>query len=296
MARQRWTKERVLDEIQRLYKTTGRINTHHVQNVRKDLNMAAHRHCGGWKKAVIAAGLDYERIRIGRRWTKESILNGIKDRLGRGLAVNSQAVAKSDSALLQAGQDHFKDGWREALSILGINADDLDPRRIWTKKRIIREIRRIVLSGEPANLYHLIQTGRAGFIRCSAKQFGSYKKAVRAAGFNYAKIQARRMNYWTKKRIVREIRRLEKIGQRLDRTTMGSNNEFVNLMNAAQRLFGSWSKAVYAAEIDYMQHSRVWSAKAWLNKLSSDDVQRIRAKSAELVMRKTKLIHERRKE
>ena len=50
-------------------------------------------------------------------------------------------------------------------------------------------------------------------------------------------------------------------------------NDFYEL---AQEYFGGWSKAVYAAGINYLSHCRNWSTKAWLKSLTSEDVDKIR--------------------
>jgi hypothetical protein len=91
---------------------------------------------------------------------------------------------------------------------------------------------------------------------------------VRAAGIDYQKVQKNRYNWWTKKRIVTEIRELNRQGVSLSGGSIFKSHQ--NLAHGAMRKFGSWGQAVEAAGISYRKHLKTWSTKFWLRTMSDD--------------------------
>ena len=75
-----------------------------------------------WKlggDGVIAAGLDYEAIRLRKlRWSRGDILSGIKSRLERGLPLNVWAVRFQDPRLLGAAEKAYGN-WQKAVEAAG---------------------------------------------------------------------------------------------------------------------------------------------------------------------------------
>lgn len=71
---------------------------------------AAHRHFGGWDAAVKAAGGESGP----RKWTRQRVLDRIREDRARGLKVNAVAVHKRDVNLYQAGRRRFGT-WAAAL-------------------------------------------------------------------------------------------------------------------------------------------------------------------------------------
>ena len=80
------------------------------------------------------------------------------------------------------------------------------------------------------------------------KYFGSWKNALETCGINYD--TARNSNNWSREKIVEKIRELVNDGQSLRPSDLRGNKS-VRLMSAASYHFGSWSKAVSHAGIDY---------------------------------------------
>ena len=87
-------------------------------------------------------------------------------------------------------------------------------------------------------------TDYAALVGAASVYFGSWRKAVEAAGYDYARIK--RQKEWSKPEIVREIKRMNKEGINLS-TTIPVRAKYRNLHAAAIRYFGAWAAAMKAA-------------------------------------------------
>ena len=109
-----WDGEKVKKCIRKRIREGKKINAGAVQRDDGGLVMAANRIFGTWEKAVEAAGIDYEKHRINRRWNKDVVVETIKDRMRQGKAINRWAVQLDDTRLFNAAERHFG-SWPEAV-------------------------------------------------------------------------------------------------------------------------------------------------------------------------------------
>lgn len=283
-----WTKEKVRDEILGLHKATGKINSNFAQVHYRNLYGAVVRLFGSWQKAVEAAGFNYADVRIRnpfRKWSRKAIVAEIKRRQKRGLALNAREVCKDDYALYKAAKRYFgRGGWDKALRKIGLSSYSLYANRIWTKPKVVAAIQGLYTEGSPLYAYYLQRNGHASLVTGGVKVFGSWHKAIEAAGYKYEDIRAVRQGYWTHATVIKEIKRLEKLGVRL--SSKATQKTRGDLFGSAIIHFGSWSQAVEAAGINYRKHALVWSTKAWLRKLSEAEVKDIIQKSKTLVKKR----------
>lgn len=109
----------------------------------------------------------------------------------------------------------------------------------WTRERVIREILARESTGQK-----LSNSRRNGvdskLYQAGSRVFGSWRNALLAAGISPAWV--RLTDRWPPEKIVATIRSLAQKGR--------LNQRHDNLLKAAQRRFGSWTKAVAAAGID----------------------------------------------
>jgi hypothetical protein len=84
---------------------------------------AAHRHFGGWDEAMKAAGGDAR----ARKWTRQRVLDRIREDRARGLKLNAVAVHRRDTNLYQAGRRRFGT-WAAALEAATGEADPIVDR------------------------------------------------------------------------------------------------------------------------------------------------------------------------
>jgi hypothetical protein len=124
-------------------------------------------------------------------------------------------------------------------------------RTSWTRERIIRHILEREAQGRP------LTTGGKGFdhrLYCAARRnFGSWRNALLAAGIAPERVLV--SERWSPARILTKIRHISR--RRRPLTTDQMERRYCNLVSAARRHFGSWSKAVLAAGVDPSRLQRV---------------------------------------
>jgi len=120
-----WTVDNVIGEIQQLNAAGADLVSTVVCRENRQLFRAGVARFGTWEKAVRAAGIDYDRYRKIRRWSKEKVIESLQERMKRGEKVTANAVNEEDSGLCSAVYDHF-DSWDEAVRAAGDNLDFKD--------------------------------------------------------------------------------------------------------------------------------------------------------------------------
>lgn len=135
--------------------------------------------------------------------------------------------------------------------------------RIWTKDKVIEEIIRRHRKKLPLDGASLRNNGDCKLLSGGTYVFGSWKKAIKAAGLDYNSITYAKIDYWNKKRIIAEIRGFARTGVRLASKFVQTYHG--DLYSAALDCFGLWGKAVEAAGLDYdsirEKRKNYWNAK-----------------------------------
>jgi hypothetical protein len=101
-------------------------------------------------------------------------------------------------------------------------------------------------AGERLNV-SAAEKSHGGLVGAASVYFGSWRLAIKAAGFDYAKIK--RQKEWSKAEIASEIKRMKATGLELG-TTIPVRKRYRTLHAAAVRYFGSWAAAMKAAKLE----------------------------------------------
>lgn len=287
--RHSWSRLVICATIQQLHQNKVPLNSYYIQRNETALYGAVLKYYGSWGQAVRAAGFSYDDLRKRkkfRNWSKAEITCSIKRRVRSSLSVNGSAVCKEDYALYCAARRYYHgDSWEKALYAAGINPKSLvDPRRVWTKERVVREIQELHAKGSPLYGKYLVGSGNEKLVAGGKKVFGSWRNAVKATHFDYEEVRAMKKDWWTKKRVIAGIRKLERQHIRLSSKAMHHSRG--DLFAAAVKFFGSWSEAVTAAGIDYQRHAKTWSSKAWLRSLNREVTTNIGHRLDNLTLRR----------
>ncbi|MEK7640130.1 MAG: hypothetical protein AAB424_03275 [Patescibacteria group bacterium] len=127
----------------------------------------------------------------------------------------------------------------------------------WSRERVLSEIKRRHRKEWRLNLQYVQQNCRSLYYQ-AVKHFANWRTAVTASGFNYDEIrQYKASSTWTRNVIIVEI-------QKRHSQVLAINSREICLHHsalycAACSRFGSWKKAVQAADIDYAKISmRTW--------------------------------------
>lgn len=232
---QKWSRARVLEQI--LARQQQGLALTKTWQQDRALHAAATRCFGGWQAALAAANLQRTQ-RPRRLWTRERILEEIRnwERQGRPL----QAIYKLNPTLNSAAQRHFG-GWYKAIQAAGV---DVETPRTWNRKRLIAAIQDRHAPGLSTTS---TATDDHAFRAAVYKYFDSWTELRQAAGIPHPPRRE-----WTRALILQEIA----AWHNLDRPRDDSSEYRCSLRYHAIRHFGSWQAALGAAGVE---SQRRWS-------------------------------------
>ncbi len=115
------------------------LNSYYYATTYPDVYAAAEREFGSWKDAIEACGLDYDKIRKYKSWSRQAVIAEIKRAYEEGEPVNSQHVQNNNKALYMAAVKRFR-SWGQAVKLAGIDYDKIRLRRSMTKAQVKKEI------------------------------------------------------------------------------------------------------------------------------------------------------------
>ena len=176
------------------------------------------------------------------KWTREQIIRAILRRESAGLPLALGGKEAVESALYSAASRVFG-SWRNAVMAAGIPPERAKTKDEWPPSRILSTIRSLARRKRPLRVGEL-KRRYGSLVQAARRHFGSWSKAVVAAGVDPAKL--RRVSPWTKERIIEAI-----LTRALNNEPLGSRTVRPrSLAEAGARLFGSWESAMAAAGID----------------------------------------------
>jgi hypothetical protein len=127
---------------------------------------------------------------------------------------------------------------------------------IWTKPRIVEELRRLHAAGIDLS-YNALAKRKQSRVSAAAYHFGSYRHAVQKADIPYD--QVLRRPRWSKQTIIAEIKKARRAGIELHWSAVSQRRDELGKAAFASlqpRLFGQWHRALHAAGLDADQISQ----------------------------------------
>ncbi len=254
MAGNRWTAEKIIAEIRRLYEQGVDLSPTGIRKTHSALFSSARSksHFGSWRAAIKKAGLDYSKIKRGEQvWSKEKIIRELVSAYERGEDLLSADFKQRHKKLYSAAcAKRYFGSWRKAIEAAGLDYQKIRGQHFWSKEKIIQTIRELKRQGHPLN-WSAINKDCPSLYRAARRKenFGSWKKALRAAGVDVALPAGGKQ--WTTKRIIEEIRRLHRMGEDLSQKAVMRKHGALLAAAKSVRYFGTWRAAVEAAGIDY---------------------------------------------
>ena len=139
-----------------------------------------------------------------RKWSKKKIVQEIKRLKRSGVDLSASAMSSSHIALFSAASsaNYFK-SWRAAVKAAGINYDRIldkgkksrkEKLTLWDAKRVLAEIKK----SSPQTLLKIYRTNLALY-SAGRREFGSWERALKAAGFRLKKSGRKNSNLIVKK-------------------------------------------------------------------------------------------------
>ena len=136
-------------------------------------------------------------------------------------------------------------GMSAARDALGL-ARPLPPRQLWSRKRVLDEIRALARAGRHLSMSALRDAGRHDLLIAARKYAGGWTRARQLAGVRFRRQRSQTTAAWDAAAVIAEIDHRRSTGHELAVTKVPRA-----LVSAAQRTFGSWRAAIEAAGIDY---------------------------------------------
>ncbi len=180
-----------------------------------------------------------------KRWSKEEVLRLIHELHARGVPLNSGYIARNYPALAYAGRRYIG-SWEKAVTEAGYDYSQIRRKNFWDRQRVVERIRELHRAGASLNV-SAAEREHGGLVGAASAYFGSWRKAISAAGLDYSQIK--RQRDWSRAAVIREIRRVRRTGLNLA-TTIPVRAKYRILHAAAVRYFGSWAAAMKAAGLE----------------------------------------------
>src|SRR5688500_16216996 len=195
-----------------------------------------------------------------RIWDKDRILNTLRALYREGKDISYNRLAKKMQSLVSAAAYHFG-SYRRAVERAGIDYAEVSRRPRWTKPLIIKLIKQAYRKNIDLHWSAVTRRrddlGRAAFASLQPRLFGSWDRALHAAGLDADQIS--RYRKWDRSTIVAELK--ERAADNDSLNSGALQREDPGMHAAAVRHFGSYDQALKAAGLDpaRLRQRRRWT-------------------------------------
>jgi hypothetical protein len=242
-----WDKPRIIKALRSLHTAGKDLSYNRLSAKMQSLVSAAAYHFGSYRKAVEKAGIDYAEVTRRPRWTKLAIIKLIKQARRKDEDLSWSSVTRRRDELGKAAfaslQKRLFGSWERALAAAGLDSDDVSRYRKWDRQTIAFDLKERFRDGEALNS-GAIQQEDPGMHAAAVRHFGSYDKALKAAGLNPNALRQRRR--WTREQIITELKKFRR--KHLDLSDSALRSQAPALYGAALRLFKTLAAARAAVQ------------------------------------------------
>ena len=243
-----WDKPTILAALKKLHKAGAELSYNALAKRQQSLVSAAAYHFGSYRAAVEKAGVDYAEVVRRPRWTRAGIVKLIKEGRKGGKELHWSAITKRRDELGKAAfaslQPRLFGSWDKALHAAGLDADDINRYRKWSKETVVSELKARGRDAEPLNS-GAVQRDAPGLHAAAVRHFAGYDQALRAAKLDPDKVRQRKV--WDRADVIKGLRAAKRTGKHLSDSAV--RREQPALYGAAVRIFGSFTAARGAAGI-----------------------------------------------
>ncbi len=246
-----WTKERILGEILTLAQSGSQVSHGVLMRENRRLVYGATRTYGSWRNALKASGVVLPPVIVTpsgkivvrrgprRRWTREKILQCLRQESRAGMDLRGPEFRKRKSGLYQAALREFG-RWRRTLRAAHVLVPpQRHPLSPWTREKIPATLQEESRAGRDLRSPR-VEERNPRLFHAARWVFGGWRKALSAAG---VPPPARRVraSKWSPEGVLATIR--EALEKRRDTRIASFLPEFGAIGYAARRHFGAISAA-----------------------------------------------------
>lgn len=248
MGMRRWDSGQILRTIRRYHREGRDLSYASMTRIHLGLISASSHYFGSYRDAVKAAGINYDRFRRKPRWSKDRVIRVIRKAAALKLNLNWSSISvRHDEfgwAAKAAVRSRLFGKWNDALLAAGIDPQRVALYRHRSRQSILRELRFRQRQKLPLNSKSM-QVQMPGLYSAAAREFGSYREALRAIGVDPAMVIQRRQ--WDSPAIVRELKRFECNHGVVSQATLRRFD--TGLLRAVRLWFGDLPSAIKAARV-----------------------------------------------
>jgi len=193
-------------------------------------------------------------------WDKQKIVAALKRHYKAGVDLSYNALSKRHQSLVSAAAYHFG-SYRKAVERAGLDYAEIVRRPRWNRAGIIALIKKARRDGEDLNWSSVTrrrdELGKAAFASLQPRLFGSWDRALHAAGLDADDVN--RYRKWDKNTVTYELRARAAENEPLNSGALQQDDP--GLHAAAVRHFGSYDKALRGAKLDPtdVRRRRTWT-------------------------------------
>ena len=215
----------------------------------KSLYDAACEHFGAWDIALRYAGVEERYFRCDRHgFSRERVVRVLRKLCTSGYNLAAKHNMHRDYKLYQAAI-HYFGSWHDALEAAGINCRNIQlnakPRR-HDKQKILEKLRERHNAGL-AITWPEVCLGNRTFALAAKQAFGSWRKALVAAGIWSKGRGVCKTKKWDAQKVIAHIQERHQQNKSLMRKDV--LKEDASFVNAVRRYFKLWHTAIKAAGV-----------------------------------------------
>ena len=250
--RDRWNPPLILQTIRQLHKQKKPLWSREIRETNGALHSAAIHWFGSYRKAIAAAGIDYQTVQrvVPGRWNPQNVQRELRRLHRNKVSLNHAALERENPALVLAAYRYFG-SYGSAINAAGLNYDRIRirPMPSWDKKRVIQRIQE--LEKTKTGLWKRAVRRTDPYLdRAADRCFGSYKRAVRASGVSTDSLKPPPYRFWSPEQILDQLQSTYHKNPRLLKPCRLTGKK-QRLLRACRRRFGSYRRALDAAGIAY---------------------------------------------
>jgi hypothetical protein len=236
-----WSKAIILAWVRREGKKGRDLRPGRMQQEENALYTAASRRFGGWHPALRAAGIRGVKEVRRRSWDERTLIDALRK---CGPKATYTDIKANNRTLLFALLRHFG-SYTKARRAAGFTSKLPRHRRLWPREKVLEIIRSRAATHPRLRTRDFSDLG--GMWTAAMDIFGSWPKAVRAAGFRYVRNLPRGPWKWTREAILREIK--ARAAARKPLSSSAVRRDCPSLYQVARKTFGGWPIAIRAAGV-----------------------------------------------
>jgi hypothetical protein len=174
-----WNRRKVLAGLRQVQREGRGLSLSSMLKGNRRLEAAAVKYFGSYGAAIEALGLDYAQVRT-TQWSKEKIVGELRRLVESGVKPNGTDIRRANSRLYSASALYFG-SLGKALRVAGIK---YQKGVGWSRVKVVRRLKDLARVGE--DLSPPAMGKRFGtLVNRACEFFGSYDKAIQAAGLDY---------------------------------------------------------------------------------------------------------------